>query len=115
VIRRRTRGSPFPNYELYLEQPNQKPRFVMNARKVGTSRTTLYRMSFEKNNYNNEHLVGRVRANFIGTTFTVTDNGRNPFKSRLLGGGGGDDDDDDASAPSRPVRSEFACITYVRA
>ncbi|KAJ1551574.1 hypothetical protein HK096_007944 [Nowakowskiella sp. JEL0078] len=85
-ITRRKEGSDKsnPSYDLFVEEPNGVlPTFILSAckRKTSRSSSSLYIIStapFESTGENT--IVGGVRSNFLGTAFTIFDNGVSPRK-----------------------------------
>lgn len=83
-VQREKRGverSMFPSYFLYLEReaPNKR-LFMLSARKRKKSRSSNYLISTDPKDLsrNGKNFIGKLRANFLGTSFTVYDNGVNP-------------------------------------
>ncbi|KAI8848305.1 hypothetical protein BC829DRAFT_443827 [Chytridium lagenaria] len=74
----------YPQYELYIEDENEAKVFILAARKRKKSHTSNYIISTSriKSTKSKEQIVGKVRSNFIGTAFTIYDDGNNPFKSK---------------------------------
>ena len=105
--------SLYPKYELYLESNlDQDPvEFLLYARKRKKSKNSNYFISnsylSHENNKEKEGYVGKVRSNFIGTSFVVFDGGYNPSKGPK---DGGSSDDIHGQEP----RQELASILYVR-
>lgn len=56
--------------------------FLMAARKRKKSKSSHYIITASKitSTKNKENVVGKVKSNFIGTEFTIYNDGRNPFK-----------------------------------
>ena len=87
IIRQRNGlDSLFPKYELYLESSlDQEPiEFLLYARKRKKSKNSNYFISKSylghESNKDKEGYVGKLRSNFIGTSFVVFDDGFNPAK-----------------------------------
>lgn len=67
-------GRMYPTYCLYLEGSH---RFLLAARKRGSNKTSNYIVSMDKRDLNRESAsyLGKLRSNFVGTEFTVYDDG----------------------------------------
>lgn len=70
----------YPKYQLLLESGTS---FLMSARKRKKSKSSNYILSFDKNDTArfSANFAGKVRANFLGTEFTVYDNRQKPTKA----------------------------------
>uniref|UniRef100_A0A1I8F3F1 Tub domain-containing protein n=1 Tax=Macrostomum lignano TaxID=282301 RepID=A0A1I8F3F1_9PLAT len=79
-------GSRYPTYYLHLERDDGKRSFLLAARKRKRSRR-------------GDGYVGKLRANFLGTAFTVFDSGLSPKKLT-------------AAKSPEAGRRELAGITY---
>ncbi|XP_049643517.1 tubby-related protein 2-like [Suncus etruscus] len=82
-ISRDTRGvdkGMFPIYYLFLEESDTRRQFLMAGRKRKGSRTSNYLISLDPIDLsrNGDNFVGKVRANTLGTKFTIFDKGVNP-------------------------------------
>ncbi|PAA50614.1 hypothetical protein BOX15_Mlig032228g1, partial [Macrostomum lignano] len=82
-ISRDSRGldrSRYPTYYLHLERDDGKRIFVLAARRRKKSSTSNYLISCDPTNLARagESFVGKLRSNFLGTAFTVFDNGESP-------------------------------------
>ncbi len=98
----------YPKYDLYLESNiDEDPvEFLLYARKRKKSKNSNYFISnsylAHENNKEKEGFVGKVRSNFIGTSFSIFDNGYNPSKGTT-------------KDPLRPKpRQELVSVLYVR-
>lgn len=87
-VQREKRGmerSMFPTYYLYLEMENvSKKLFMLAARKRKKSRSSNYLISIDAKDLSREgeNFIGKLRSNFLGTSFTIYDNGVNPSSFR---------------------------------
>lgn len=73
--------SMYPSYFLFLEmEASNKKLFLMAARKRKRSRSSNYLISTNSKDLTRkgENFVGKLRANFLGTSFSVYDNGAKP-------------------------------------
>uniref|UniRef100_A0A1I8IW87 Tub domain-containing protein n=1 Tax=Macrostomum lignano TaxID=282301 RepID=A0A1I8IW87_9PLAT len=79
-------GSRYPTYYLHLERDDGKRSFLLAARKRKRSSTSNYLISCDPTDLSRrgDGYVGKLRANFLGTAFTVFDSGLSPKK--LTGG-----------------------------
>ncbi|XP_049643518.1 LOW QUALITY PROTEIN: tubby-related protein 2-like [Suncus etruscus] len=70
----------FPIYYLFLEDSDTRRQFLMAGRKRKGSRTSNYLISLDPIDLsrNGDNFVGKVRANALGTKFTIFDKGVNP-------------------------------------
>ena len=88
-VQREKRGmerSMFPTYFLFLDRgENYKMLFLLGARKRKKSRSSNYLVSTSAQDLSREskNFVSKLRANFLGTSFTVYDNGENPTSRTL--------------------------------
>ncbi len=98
----------FPIYSLYLEREDcNKKTFLLAARKRKKSRSSNYLISTSLTNLsrNGNNFIGKLRGNFLGTSFTIFDNGIKPPTSasaRRLGLG---------TNPTN-IRQELAAVQY---
>jgi tubby-related protein 1 len=93
----------YPTYSLHLEQEDTGEKvFLLAARKRKKSRSSNYLFSTNQTDLSRagDNYVAKLRSNFLGTSFTVYDDGINPSKrqSRL-----------NRSA----IREEMALVHYV--
>ncbi|KAJ3333980.1 hypothetical protein HDU76_000112 [Blyttiomyces sp. JEL0837] len=91
----------YPQYEMFVEPEDGGGKiFAMAARKRKKSKSSNYVISTTRitSTKVKDRVVGKLRSNFIGTAFTLYDNGRNPFKP-------GHD-------AHLPLRQEFASVLY---
>ncbi|CAF1036331.1 unnamed protein product [Rotaria magnacalcarata] len=89
----------FPTYFMHVERPGDgKKFFVLAGRKRRRSATSNYLISTDATDLSRdgERFTGKLRANMIGTHFTVYDNGTNPKKN----------------TPVEEIRREVAAIVY---
>ena len=83
-VTREKRGverSVYPAYYLFLERgEGGKKIFLLGARKRKKSKSSNYLISIDATDLSRkgENFIGKLRANFVGTSFTVFDNGLNP-------------------------------------
>ena len=89
-VQREKRGmerSMFPTYYLYLDRgESARMLFLLAARKRKKSRSSNYLISTSANDLSRggKNFVSKLRANFLGTSFTVYDNGVNPSSHFVL-------------------------------
>ncbi|GIL70974.1 hypothetical protein Vretimale_4064 [Volvox reticuliferus] len=97
IVRDRGSVKMYPRYSLFLEEGK---RFLLSARKRKKQTTSNYVLSLAFDNLNRESgsFFGKVRANFVGTEFTIYDRGPKPGKKDASGG--------DAT------RQELGAVTY---
>jgi len=77
VIRTKSRGSTYPTYRLYVTEHYQ---FLMAARKRAKQTSSNFFITTDTElvvDRNSEYYVGKLRANFLGSEFTLYDNGFN--------------------------------------
>jgi hypothetical protein len=69
----------YPEYEIFLEKGDC---FLMVAKKRSNNKTSNYLISSQQDELdkNSTSYLGKVRGNFVGTEFTIYDNGVNPKK-----------------------------------
>lgn len=79
IVRDKGSAKMYPRYNLYLEDPKM---FLMAARKRKKQTTSNYLVSLDPEDLNRESskFFGKLRANFVGTEFTVFDGGDKPGK-----------------------------------
>ncbi|XP_062577540.1 tubby-related protein 3-like isoform X5 [Saccostrea cucullata] len=70
----------YPTYFLHLEKDDGKKVFLLAGRKRKKSKTSNYLISTDPTDLSRggEAYVGKLRANLLGTQFTLFDNGDNP-------------------------------------
>ncbi|XP_056014019.1 tubby-related protein 3-like isoform X9 [Ostrea edulis] len=70
----------YPTYFLHLEKDDGKKIFLLAGRKRKKSKTSNYLISTDPTDLSRggEAYVGKLRANLLGTQFTLFDNGDNP-------------------------------------
>lgn len=104
-VTREKRGmerSVYPAYYLFLErEEGAKKIFLLGARKRKKSKSSNYLISVDATDLSRkgENFIGKLRANFVGTSFTVFDNGLNPTVREALPDGSN-------------VREELAAVVY---
>ena len=93
--------SLYPTYFLHLERDDKKKVFLLAARKRKRSRFSNYLVSVDPTDLSRggENFVGKVRSNFLGTSFTIYDDGSNPIKSK-------------SRSRDKTVREELAAVHY---
>lgn len=102
-VQREKRGmerSMFPTYYLYLEMETvSKKLFLLAARKRKKSRSSNYLISTDAKDLSRDgkNFVGKLRSNFLGTSFTIYDNGVNPTSRK---------------ASQASIRQELAAVHY---
>lgn len=69
-----------PKYTLTLSEGD---RFLLNGKKRSGNKTSNYMITLDQDNLKKKGkgYLGKVRANFMGTEFSVFDNGVNPKES----------------------------------
>jgi hypothetical protein len=74
----------YPVYYLHLDDSSASgpKRFLLAGRKRKKSKTSNYILSIDPTDLSRggENCVGKLKSNFVGTSFTVYDNGVNPGK-----------------------------------
>ncbi|XP_062595589.1 tubby protein homolog [Saccostrea cucullata] len=81
IIRdKKANGRSSPTYFLLLEKADGKEVFLLAGRKRKKSKTSNYLISTDPTDLSRggEAYVGKLRANLLGTQFTLFDNGDNP-------------------------------------
>ncbi|KAI9366051.1 Tub family-domain-containing protein [Zopfochytrium polystomum] len=89
----------FPVYELLIEENENTCVFALSARKRKKSKSSNYVIStapFVSTKLKG-NVVGKVRSNFLGTSFSVFDNGGNPTKQK---------------SDSATIRQELGAVLY---
>lgn len=83
-IVREKRASNFMNplYQMFLEDGKQ---FIMAGQKRGKNKTSNYLIAMDKspNDRRSSLVVGKLRANFVGSEYRLYDHGLNPKKTAL--------------------------------
>ncbi|KAJ1656657.1 hypothetical protein IWQ61_003810 [Dispira simplex] len=103
VCQRSAGNGTEPQYLLYIENQDGEPDlFLLSARKRKMARNAYYFISRSQHNVQSgdENIVGKVRANFLGTEYIVYDNGHNPHKPL------------DSVHPTTQVREELCAVLY---
>ncbi|KXZ52850.1 hypothetical protein GPECTOR_8g232 [Gonium pectorale] len=97
IVREHGSAKMYPRYVLFLEEGR---RFLMSARKRKKQTTSNYIISLDYDDLSRESgsFFGKVRANFVGTEFTVYDRGHKPGKKDSSSGESG--------------RQELGAVTY---
>lgn len=104
-VQREKRGmerTMFPTYYLYLEMDTiNKKLFLLAARKRKRSRSSNYLISTDPKDLSRDgkNFIGKLRSNFLGTSFTIYDNGVNPSSRK-------------ASFNQASIRQELAAVHY---
>jgi tubby-related protein 1 len=92
----------FPEYRVYLKDTNV---FLMTSKKRVGNTTSNYLISMGRNDFDNRqspNVLGKLRSNFLGTEYTIYDQGNNPqYDSSSY------DDDGDGK-----VRCELGVVLY---
>lgn len=98
IMRDKGSAKMYPRYNLYLEDPKM---FLLAARKRKKQTTSNYLVSLDPEDLNRDSskYFGKLRANFVGTEFTIFDGGDKPDKK------GG-------SSEAEGQRQELGCVTY---
>jgi len=104
IKRNRKKNKLYPEYNVYLKQGDL---FLMSSRKRPNNKTSNYLISMVQNDYDRSspNILGKLRANFMGTEFQLFDEGQNP-KDAL--------DDPFSTDISKKWRSELGVILYAR-
>ncbi|KAK3707208.1 hypothetical protein QZH41_019562 [Actinostola sp. cb2023] len=91
----------YPTYFLHLEKEDGKKVFLLAGRKRKKSTTSNYLISTDATDLSRggESFIGKLRANLVGTKFTVFDQGVNPKKGGVMSDGSN-------------IREELAGIIY---
>eukprot|EP01025_Chloroclados_australasicus_P004926 TRINITY_DN11354_c0_g1_i1.p1 TRINITY_DN11354_c0_g1~~TRINITY_DN11354_c0_g1_i1.p1 ORF type:complete len:508 (+),score=56.59 TRINITY_DN11354_c0_g1_i1:220-1743(+) len=102
IVRERSYNGGLPRYVLYLEDGG---RFLLAARKRRASKTANYLISLDEQDMDRQSgtFFGKVRANFVGTEFTVYDRGFNPSR---------DPRGEQGPVGSLAPRCEYAHVAY---
>ncbi len=94
--------SLYPTYFLHMEREDSgKKIFLLAARKRKKSRFSNYLISIDPTDLSRggENFVGKVRSNFVGTSFTIFDDGANPVRRKVR-------------SNAKTVREELAAVHY---
>ncbi|XP_020910292.1 tubby-related protein 3 [Exaiptasia diaphana] len=91
----------YPTYFLHMERDDGKKVFLLAGRKRKKSTTSNYLISTDATDLSRggESFIGKLRANLVGTKFTVFDQGVNPKKGGVMSDGSN-------------IREELAGIIY---
>lgn len=91
IVRDKGSAKMYPKYNLFLEDGK---RFLLAARKRKKQTTSNYLISldYEDLGRDSENYFGKLRSNFVGTDFTVFDNG--------------------SKGKDKDQRQELACVSY---
>ncbi|KAF7722792.1 Tubby- protein 3 [Apophysomyces ossiformis] len=100
----------YPQYKLYIEDLiTREIHHVMTAQKKRKSQTSYYTITGVINespegdpNLAQSVVLGKVRSNFLGTTFVIYSHGRNPMKKEGL----------TSKKSDLPVREELGAVLY---
>ncbi|NWX41128.1 TULP3 protein, partial [Steatornis caripensis] len=78
--------SLFPTYYMHLERDDNRKTFLVAGRKRKKTKTSSYLISIDPTDLSRrgESFIGKLRSNFMGTKFTVYDNGVSPVKAQSL-------------------------------
>jgi tubby and related proteins len=70
----------YPTYYMHFERDDGKKVFLLAARKRKRSKTSNYLIAIDPIDLtrDGENFVGKLRANYLGTQFTIYDDGSNP-------------------------------------
>jgi tubby-related protein 1 len=100
----------YPQYRLYLKNGMT---FLLAARKRKKSKTANYVLSLDAEDINKHSTtyIGKVRANFIGTEFTVFDKGLSPDSEEVQSAAPSDGLPRAGAAPPS-LRQELVFCTY---
>lgn len=84
IIRYKATGMEmlYPQYDLYLDDDDDKS-YLLTARKRKTTGMSQYVILSERkvSSKQKEYVVGKIRSNFLGTSFVAYGPGRNPLKN----------------------------------
>ena len=88
----------YPEYCLYLKQGD---RFLLCSKKRSKNKTSNYLISMQRGDLDRygPNYLGKVRSNWLGTEFTVYDDGGNPKDAAVYTG-------------QQPARQELGVATY---
>jgi len=81
IVRRKDPGLP-TRYDFYREDNNFTTTFMLSAYRKRRGRGSYYVITTKKQAGHEEVILGKVKSNFIGTQFTIYDNGVSPSKYR---------------------------------
>lgn len=89
----------YPTYFMHFEKDDGKKIFLLAARKRKRSKTSNYLITVDATDLkrDGDNFIGKLRANYLGTQFTVYDGGINPNKN----------------VPDDEIREELISIIYV--
>lgn len=91
----------FPKYELRLDDSMKKNNiFLMAGKRTMGSKSSNYHIAMDRIHFEatSSSYLGKVRSNFVGTEFTIYDNGVNPQKESISG--------------TRGARRELGAVMY---
>ena len=94
--------SIYPTYFLHMEREDSgKKIFLLAARKRKKSRSSNYLVSIDPTDLSRdgENFIGKVRSNFVGTSFTIFNGGANPQRRKVQPG-------------QKIIREELAAVHY---
>jgi len=71
----------YPRYVLVLSEGK---KFLMNAKKMGGSTSSYYLITLDQDKFKKESkgYLGKLRSNFLGTEFTIYNDGRNAKEAK---------------------------------
>jgi tubby and related proteins len=99
-------------YELYLQGQigtTEEDTFLLSSRRqVRSNMTANYTIHTDKD-CSDEARIGRMGSNFLGTCFTMYDNGRDPQKLAKIQDAV---NSDEVSQNVLQIREELGCVTY---
>ncbi len=77
IRRNKGKAKLFPEYRVYLQDGDI---FLMTSKKRAKKQSSNYLISIGRNDFNkhSDNIVGKLRANFLGSEFQIFDNGTNP-------------------------------------
>jgi len=95
-----------PQYECHIQFDGINKQFAMSARRRRKTKLSNYIITASKLSKFTEKadIIGKVKANFIGTCFNIYDDGQNPFKK--------DGHEEDEKAEGSENRKELGTIIY---
>jgi tubby-related protein 1 len=89
----------YPTYFMHFEKDDGRKVFLLAARKRKRSQTSNYLITIDATDLkrDGDNFIGKLRANLLGTQFTIYDGGCNPNKG----------------VPDDEIREELISIIYV--
>ncbi|KAL1918023.1 uncharacterized protein VTP21DRAFT_3289 [Calcarisporiella thermophila] len=107
IVRRKEGFERFsPSYELYLEEGESTKLFLLSAKRRKKKQSSYYLITTQRDPSHckgkmSDGIVGKLESNFLGTSFVIYSNGRNPFKAAVS-----------REEEKIPIREELGVITY---